>query len=145
MGDRVVSPTAAGHYAGMTEDQLTAEDIAHVAGGGHLVLKLTRTNTWDEALEVIRSEPSAAEKVEARCDEIDPGLIEAMDRNTDVVEHQMKTPKVSTAVCAECLNTVMFCATLPKTCFLTRGCEGALVKPVEYTIAAKKPKEEEQA
>lgn len=126
----------------MSGDELIAEDIAHIAGGGHLVLKLTRTNTWTEALEAIRSDPKIADKVEARCDEIDPGLVELIDRNTDVVEHQMKTPKVSTAVCAECMNTVMFSGTLPTSCFITRGCEGAWIKPVEYTITAKKPAKE---
>lgn len=127
----------------MDDTEITAEDIAHVAGGGHLVLKLTRTNTWNDALEAIRSDPKIAEKVETRCDEIDPGLIELIDRNTDVVEHQMKTPKVSTAVCGECMNTVMFSGTLPKSCFITRGCEGAWMKPVEYTISAKKPTKEQ--
>lgn len=126
----------------MSGDELIAEDIAHIAGGGHLVLKLTRTNTWTEALEAIRSDPELAVKVESRCDEIDPGLVELIDRNTDVVEHQMKTPKVSTAVCAECMNTVMFSGTLPTSCFITRGCEGAWIKPVEYTITAKKPAKE---
>lgn len=126
----------------MSSEEFSAEDIAHVAGGGHLVLKLTRTNTWTEALEAIRSDPKIAAKVESRCDEIDPGLIELIDRNTDVVEHQMKAPKVSTAVCAECMNTVMFSGTLPKSCFITRGCEGSWIKPAEYTITAKKPQKE---
>lgn len=124
----------------MAGDELAADDVAHIAGGGHLVLKLTRSNTWDEALAAIRSDPKVAEKVETRCDEIDPGLIEMIDRNSDVVEHQVKSPKVSAAVCTECMDIVMFCGTLAKTCFITYGCEGNLIKPVEYTIMAKKPK-----
>ena len=128
----------------MTDEEFTADDVAHIAGGGHLVLKLTRTNTWGDALEAIRADSKVAQKVEARCDEIDPGLIEAMDRNTDVVEHQMRSPKVSAAVCAECVNIVLFSGTLAKTCFITHGCQGALLKPAEYTVTAKKPKKEQE-
>lgn len=127
----------------MSDQEFTADDAAHIAGGGHLVLKLTKSNTWDEAVEAIRSDEKVAEKVEARCDEIDPELIEAIDRNTDLVEHQTKKPKVSTAVCAECMQTVLFSGQLAKRCFLTRGCEGELTKPVEYTIAARKPRTED--
>lgn len=124
----------------MTDEDVTAEALAHIAGGGHLVLKLTRTNTWDQALEAIRSDPKAADKVETRCDEVDPELIELMDQNTDVVQYQQRSPKVSTAVCTDCLNTVMFSGALTKTCFMTHGCPGTLIKPVEYTIKAKQPK-----
>lgn len=128
----------------MTDEEFTADDVAHIAGGGHLVLKLTRANTWDEAIEAIRGDNKLAQKVEARCDEIDPGLIEAIDRNTDLVEHQMKKPKVSTGVCRDCMQTVMFAGQLTKKCFLTRACQGELIKPVEYTIAAKKPQQDDE-
>src|SRR5699024_9312153 len=67
--------------------------------------------------------------------------IQELDENTDVLAHQRRSPKISTAVCSGCNATALYAKTITKKCHITLGCTGQWLKPVAYTVKAQYPRQ----
>jgi len=119
----------------MTHSEHIAQNLAEIAGAGHLILTLAKADTWDEALLAISRDEQLSKRIAHRLSEI--GFeIQELDENTDVLAHQRRSPKISTAVCSGCNATALYAKTITKKCHITLGCTGQWLKPVAYTVKA---------
>lgn len=114
-----------------------ALEFAEIAGAGHLVLAITKTKSWQDAMTVLKADEKIADKVTSRLQDLD-FTIEEFDDNTDLVIHQQRSPKVSTMTCSVCHATAMVTgSSAPAKCFMSLGCDGVWIKPPQFTITPK--------
>jgi len=118
-----------------THNEHIAQNLAEIAGAGHLILTMAKADTWDEAMLNISRDEQLSHRIVKRLSEIGFNAQE-LDDNTDILAHQRRSPKISTAVCSGCNATALYAKTITKKCHITLGCSGQWLKPIAYTVKA---------